>query len=237
MAEPVNNYDDADDPYRAIRVGDPGAGGEATKWGYLLTRFMRVMALFWLMQGLAQWRVVLTARAPIFDTMPSSAALAIIFFSVLDLVAGVGLWLATPWGGVLWLLIASAQIFVAASMPQFFAGGYWLIGVDLVLIVLYFGLTFEAGRDFEAQKLMEQFRRRKSAPRQASGEKPSVLGRLGRRITGKRDDKAAAQRGARAESSGPGSSAAGDPAPKPFGKTRETPVGASKKARGSEPKG
>jgi hypothetical protein len=237
MAEPVNNYDDADDPYRAIRVGDPGAGGEATKWGYLLTRFMRVMALFWLMQGLAQWRVVLTARAPIFDTMPTSAALAIIFFSVLDLVAGVGLWLATPWGGVLWLLIASAQIFVAASMPQFFAGGYWLIGVDLVLIVLYFGLTFEAGRDFEAQKLMEQFRRRKSAPRSASGEKPSALGRLGRRFVGKRDDKAAANRGARAESSGPGSPSAGDPAPKPFGKTRETPVGASKKARGAEPKG
>ena len=43
--------------------------------------------------------VVLTARSPIFDTMLSSAALAIIFFSVLDLVAGVGLWLATPWGG------------------------------------------------------------------------------------------------------------------------------------------
>jgi hypothetical protein len=237
MAEPVNNHDDADDPYRAIRVGDPGAGGEATKWGYLLTRFMRVMALFWLMQGLAQWRVVLTARAPIFDTMPSSAALAIIFFSVLDLIAGVGLWLATPWGGVLWLLIASAQIFVAASMPQFFAGGYWLIGVDLVLIVLYFGLTFEAGRDFEAQKLMEQFRRRKSAPRQVSGEKPSVLGRLGRRITGKRDDRATARRGVRAESSEPGSSSAGDPAPKPFGKTRETPVGASNKARGFGPKG
>ena len=237
MAEPVNNYDDADDPYRAIRVGDPGAGGEATKWGYLLTRFMRVMALFWLMQGLAQWRVVLTARAPIFDTMPSSAALAIIFFSVLDLVAGVGLWLATPWGGVLWLLIASAQIFVAASMPQFFAGGYWLIGVDLVLIVLYFGLTFEAGRDFEAQKLMEQFRRRKSTPRSASGEKPSALGRLGRRFVGKRDDKAAAKRDARAESSGLGSPSAGDPARKPSGKTRETPVGASKKARGSEPKG
>jgi hypothetical protein len=236
MAEPVNNYDDADDPYRAIRVGDPGAAGEATKWGYLLTRFMRVMALFWLMQGLAQWRVVLTARVPIFDTMPSSAALAIIF-SVLDLVAGVGLWLATPWGGVLWLLIASAQIFVAASMPQFFAGGYWLIGVDLVLIVLYFGLTFEAGRDFEAQKLMEQFRRRKSAPRSASGEKPSALGRLGRRFVGKKDDKAPAKRDARAESSGLGSASDGDPARKPSGKTRETPVGASKKARGSEPKG
>ena len=237
MAEPVNNYDDADDPYRAIRVGDPSAGGEATKWGHLLTRFMRVMALFWLMQGLAQWRVVLTAQAPIFDTMPSSAALAIIFFSVLDLVAGVGLWLATPWGGVLWLLIASAQIFVAASMPQFFAGGYWLIGVDLVLIVLYFGLTFEAGRDFEAQKLMEQFRRRKSAPRSAPGEKPSVLGRLGLRFVRKKDDNAAAKRGARAKSSEPGNPSGGDFAPKPSRKTPQTPVGASKKARELEPKG
>jgi len=162
MAEP-QNYDDADDPYRAIRIGDPGFAGEATKWGHLLTRFMRVMAAFWLMQGLAQWHVVLTSPKPIFDAMPQSAALAVVFFGVLDLVAGVGLWLATPWGGVLWLLIASAQIFVAASMPTFFAGGYWLIAVNLVLIVLYFGLTFEAGRDFEAQKVMEQRQRRKSS--------------------------------------------------------------------------
>jgi hypothetical protein len=213
MSEPVNNYDEADDPYRAIRVGDPGSAGEATKWGHLLTRFMRVMALFWLMQGLAQWRVVLTARIPIFDTMPSSAALAIIFFSVLDLVAGVGLWLATPWGGVLWLLIASAQIFVAASMPQFFAGGYWLIGVDLVLIALYFGLTFEAGRDFEAQKLKEQFRRKKAAPRAASGEKPSTLARLGGRFTGRADDKAAAKRAKRAESPAPRTPTTADSTP------------------------
>ena len=235
MAEPVNNYDDADDPYRAIRVGDPGAGGEATKWGHLLTRFMRVMALFWLMQGLAQWRVVLTARAPIFDTMPSSAALAIIFFSVLDLVAGVGLWLATPWGGVLWLLIASAQIFVAASMPQFFAGGYWLIGVDLVLIVLYFGLTFEAGRDFEAQKLMEQFRRRKSAPRSASGEKPSALGRLGLGFVGKRDDKAAAKRGRQRNPPSPVARPPGIPRANPPAKLAGRQLAGPKK-RGPNPK-
>jgi hypothetical protein len=250
MTDPINNYDDADDPYRAIRVGDPGAAGEATKWGHLLTRFMRVMALFWLMQGLAQWRVVLTAPAPIFDTMPSSAALAIIFFSVLDLIAGVGLWLATPWGGVLWLLIASAQIFVAASMPQFFAGGYWLIGLDLVLIFLYFGLTFEAGRDFEAQKLMEQFRRRKFPTRSAPAEQPSALGRLGRffarsarKPDGKR--KTAAKRGARAKSPPPNEPPAANGAPKagtkptakPKNKPSETQGGAPGKTSPREPKG
>jgi hypothetical protein len=178
MAEP-QNYDDADDPYRAIRVGDAGGAGEATKWGHLLTRFMRVMAAFWLVQGLAQWQVVLASPKPIFDTMPHAAALAVIFFGVLDLVAGVGLWLATPWGGVLWLLIASAQIFVAASMPNFFSGGYWLIGVDLVLIVIYFVLTFEAGRDFEAQKVMDQRQRRKSALLRQTGRPAEAKPRAG----------------------------------------------------------
>lgn len=172
MSDP-KNHDDADDPYRAIRVGDPGGAGEGTKWGQLLTRFMRVMALFWLLQGLLQWQAILTAQKPIFDAMPQSAALAIILFSVLDLVAGVGLWLATPWGGVLWLLIASAQIFVAAGMPRFFAGGYWLIGVNLALIVLYFALTFEAGRDFEAQNVIDRRRKRRNVASQPIAAEPT----------------------------------------------------------------
>lgn len=171
MAAP-SSYDD-DDPYRAIRLGNSAASGEATKWGQLLTLFMRIMALFWVAQGLMQWRVILEGDYSIFDAVPQTAAFAIIFFAVLDLVAAVGLWLATPWGGVLWLLIASAQIFVASSMPGFFAGGYWLIGVDLVLIAFYFWLTFEAGRDFEAQRVMSRARRRHSnRPRRAKEHEP-----------------------------------------------------------------
>jgi uncharacterized membrane protein (DUF2068 family) len=167
-----NNADDSDDPYRAIRIGDPGAVGEATKWGLLLTRFMRLIAAFWLIQGLAQWRVVLISPQSIFDTMPQSAAVAVVFFGVADLIAGVGLWLATPWGGVLWLLIASAQIFVAAGMPNFFSGGYYLIAVDLVLIALYFILTFEAGRDFEAKRVIDQRHRRRASILRQTGEPP-----------------------------------------------------------------
>ncbi|WP_036281849.1 DUF6163 family protein [Methylocystis sp. ATCC 49242] len=165
MADPTI-YDDGDDPYRPIRVGDPGPAGETAKWGALLSRFMRIVALFWIVQGLMHWRIVLSAPQSIFDTMPQNAAFAVIFFAVLDLIAGVGLWLATPWGGVLWLLIASGQIFLTLSMPGFFIGGYWLIGVNALLILMYFGLTFEAGRDVDAQRLRER-RRRKAEKRKA----------------------------------------------------------------------
>jgi hypothetical protein len=155
-------YDDADDPHRPIRVGDAGGAGEATRWGQLLTLFMRVMALFWLLQGVMQWALMLTAEQPIFDALPTHVATAIVFFAVLDLIAGVGLWLATPWGGVLWLLIASAQIFMTASAPRFFIGGYWLVAFDIVLIGAYFFLTFEAGRDYEAQRMRDKRKRRRT---------------------------------------------------------------------------
>ena len=171
-----NNGDDSDDPYRAIRIGDPGGAGESTKWGLLLTRFMRLIAAFWIIQGLAQWRFVLMSPQSIFDTMPQPAAVAVVFFGVADLVAGVGLWLATPWGGVLWLLIASAQIFVAAGMPNFFSGGYYLIAVDVVLIMLYFILTFEAGRDFEAKKVLDQRQRRRASILRQTGAPQPTLG-------------------------------------------------------------
>jgi len=149
--------EDADDPYRAIRLGESPTHGGATRWGHLLTRFMRIVAVFWLAQGLMQWRFILGAEVSIFDGLPQAAAFAIVFFAVLDIVAGVGLWLATPWGGVLWLLIASAQIFVTFSIPGIFAGGFWLVGVDLLLVGLYFVLTYEASRDLDAPRL----RRRK----------------------------------------------------------------------------
>jgi hypothetical protein len=172
-------YDDADDPNRPIRVGEASVSSEATRWGHLLTLFMRVMALFWLMQGVMQWGLMLTSAQPIFDALPTNVAIAIVFFAVLDLIAGVGLWLATPWGGVLWLLIASAQIFVTASAPGFFFGGYWLVAFDLALIGAYFFLTFEAGRDYEAQRLRDKRRRRRAVEPEADDNRAQRwLGRL-----------------------------------------------------------
>jgi hypothetical protein len=170
MADPAF-FDNEDDPHRGIRLGDPTPTSESRRWGLLLTRFMRIIAVFWLLQGLMQWYVMLTSPKPIFDTLPSGAATAVIFFAVLDLIAGVGLWLATPWGGVLWLLIAIAQIFVTLSVPGFFVGGYYLIALDLILIALYFALTFEAGRDFEAQTLRSRRKRAQQRAKNAANVK------------------------------------------------------------------
>jgi hypothetical protein len=129
----------------AIRLGEPARiAGEENRAGFFLVVFMRLLAGLWVIQGLLQWGAILLPVEPLFDTVSALRGAAVIFFAIFDLVAAVGLWLATPWGGVIWLLGAIAQIFVALGLSGFYSL-LW-IGADIVLIVIYFVLTWQAGR-------------------------------------------------------------------------------------------
>ena len=128
----------------AIRLGETGEIGDKNPWGLALVIFMRFLAALCVAQGLYQWSAVLTPREPLFDTATPIWGAAVIFFAILDLIAAVGLWLATPWGGVLWLFRSVAQIFVALTVPSFFGLG-WIVA-NCVLILAYFALSWLAGR-------------------------------------------------------------------------------------------
>ena len=132
------------EPDAAIRVGKTTREQVETRWGLILVVFMRLLAALWILQGMARWASFLLPREVIFDHLPMTQSGAIMFFAVIDLLAAVGLWLATPWGGVLWLLAALSQIIVALTVGHTF--GYVWIAADVLLIVLYFALTWQAGR-------------------------------------------------------------------------------------------
>jgi Family of unknown function (DUF6163) len=132
------------EPQPAIRVGTTSREQVETRWGLILVVFMRLLAALWILQGLVQWASFLLPHEALFDHLPMTQSGAIIFFAVIDLMAAVGLWLATPWGGVLWLLAALSQIIAALTIGHTF-NALW-IGADGVLILLYFALTWQAGR-------------------------------------------------------------------------------------------
>jgi uncharacterized membrane protein (DUF2068 family) len=69
-----------------------------------------------------QWSAILLPSEPLFDNLPPLRIAAVIYFAVFDLVAAVGLWLATPWGGVIGDLVRSyiTQIFAAIALSGFF---------------------------------------------------------------------------------------------------------------------
>ena len=116
--------------------------------------FMRLTALLWLCEGLVQWSAVLVTNVDgrsglVYLTTP--AIIAVVFFGVIDLIAAVGLWLATPWGGVIWLVTAGAQLFVIVIMPGFYEHPVLTGLVAVTLVALYLGLTWQVARGDEAE--------------------------------------------------------------------------------------
>ena len=70
----------------------------------------------------------------------------IVAFACFDLLAAVGLWLAAPWGGAIWLLCAvveSASPFLSPRAASISYGGALL---NVALIVGYFLLSWRAVR-------------------------------------------------------------------------------------------
>jgi hypothetical protein len=128
----------------AIHLCEPArVAGEENRAGLFLVVFKRLLAGLWVIQGLWQWSAILLPPEPLLDNVSALRGAAVIFFATVNLVAAVGLWLATPWGGVIWLFCAIAQILVAVALPGFFSM-LW-IGANIFLIVIYFVLMWRAG--------------------------------------------------------------------------------------------
>lgn len=131
------------EPLPAIAIGGGNETGKR-RWGSLLVIFMRVIAALWMVQGLLQWRILLVDQAA-FEAMAAVDAAAVLFFAVLDLVAAVGLWLAAPWGGVIWLLAAIAQMAALILLNHApIGGGRLVLLVNTLLIGVYFLLNYRA---------------------------------------------------------------------------------------------
>ncbi|HVB89301.1 MAG TPA: DUF6163 family protein [Beijerinckiaceae bacterium] len=144
---PGGDGDDAE----VIRINaNPQRGFRGpARWGLMLVLFMRIVGALWILQGLMQWDVIVGGAQGDFDLLSTPGQIAVVFFAVFNLVAAVGLWLASPWGGVLWLFAVAAQIFATLLLPGFFAGGRAVLAIDVVLVIAYFAVTWCAAQESE----------------------------------------------------------------------------------------
>jgi hypothetical protein len=127
---------------------DEGDGGH--KWPAWLVVFLRAMAAVSLLKGLYHWTIVCGINAPFpsgFDSYPTPYQVATVFFAVIDLVAGVGLWLAAPWGAVVWLTSVISMAAVEVLFPQIYGGNMGVVVVEVVLLGAYLALALLAARE------------------------------------------------------------------------------------------
>jgi hypothetical protein len=141
----------AGDPLRML---DPVHADESEapqeKWTTRLVLYLRVMAVVSLAKGLFHWAVVCGIAETWpggFEAASTAYQSATVFFAVIDLVAAVGLWLAAPWGAVVWLTSVISMAAVEALFPQIYGGRLWIVGGELVLLGLYLWLAVMAARE------------------------------------------------------------------------------------------
>jgi uncharacterized membrane protein (DUF2068 family) len=122
----------------------------SSSWTDRLLVFLRVMAGVSMIKGLSHWAIVCgftTSSGGPFEAHPLPWQTATVFFAVIDLVAAVGLWLAAPWGAVVWLTASVSMIAVQAFFPQIYGGQLAVVLVEAVLICAYLLLAILAARE------------------------------------------------------------------------------------------
>lgn len=139
------------EPVRQGRAAD-GAGPARRRipWDVVLVWFMRLVASTWILKGLAAWLVILGVETPWLaplGSLPVPAQAMVVIFAVLDPVAGVGLWLTSTWGGVMWLLAVMVHVLFAVLRPEDSRIGLEITIAEMALVLTYVGLSWLASRE------------------------------------------------------------------------------------------
>jgi len=118
-------------------------------WGTALLWYMRTLAWVWVGKGLFSWAIILGALPGLgnFATMTLPLQATIVAFACFDLLAAVGLWLAAPWGGAIWLLCAVVEAASPVLRPSAAAIGHSGALLNVALVVGYFLLSWRAVRE------------------------------------------------------------------------------------------
>lgn len=119
-------------------------------WTEYLVLFLRLMAIVSLAKGLYHWTQVCGIGAGPDDTFEMHTLAwqsATVFFSVLDLVAAVGLWLAAAWGAVVWLTSVVSMAVVEVFFPAIYGGSLFIALTEVGLLSVYLWLAIFSARE------------------------------------------------------------------------------------------
>ncbi len=122
----------------------------ADAWTTRLVLFLRIMAAVSLAKGLYHWSVVCgigLGHGSDFEAQMLPWQVATAFFAVIDLVAAVGLWLAAPWGAVVWLTASVSMVVVHLFFPQIYSMQIVIVTAELAVIAVYLFLALQAARE------------------------------------------------------------------------------------------
>ena len=112
--------------------------------------FLRIMAVLSIAKGLYHWAQLtgfIGSEDQAFENQAMAWQTATVYFAVIELVAAVGLWLATPWGAVVWLTAVVSMAVVELMFPAIYGGNLVIVGFETAMLVVYLALAWMAARE------------------------------------------------------------------------------------------
>jgi hypothetical protein len=132
----------------AISSGRVESGDNA--WTKRLVLFLRIMAVLSVAKGLYHWAQVtgfVGGEDDAFENQSMAWQTATVYFAVIELVAAVGLWLATPWGAVVWLTTVVSMAVIELMFPAIYGGSISIVAVEALMLAAYLALAWMAARE------------------------------------------------------------------------------------------
>ena len=131
-------------------INSQAATADEGAWTRRLVLYLRVMAGVAMLKGLYHWAQVtgfVGGEEEAFLNQSIAWRSATVYFAVIELVAAVGLWLATPWGAVVWLTSIVSMAVIELMFPLIYGGNFIIVMIEAVLLAIYLALAWMAAME------------------------------------------------------------------------------------------
>src|SRR5271163_1911516 len=142
--------DRARDGMMSAAISSERIDHDENAWTRRLVLFLRVMAVVSILKGLYHWAQVtgfVGGEDDAFENQAMAWQASTVYFAVIELVAAVGLWLATPWGAVVWLTTVVSMAVIELMFPGIYGGSLVVVTGEALMLAAYLALAWMAARE------------------------------------------------------------------------------------------
>ena len=150
MSETPSRDPSRDNAMSVAAISSERTASDDNAWTRRLVFFLRVMAVVSVAKGLYHWAQVtgfVGGEEEAFENQSLAWQASTVYFAVIELVAAVGLWLATPWGAVVWLITVVSMTVIELMFPAIYGGSLAVVVAEAVMLTAYLALAWMAARE------------------------------------------------------------------------------------------
>src|ERR1700748_3672559 len=150
MSESPNRDHARDSAISGAEMSSERIESDENVWTRRLVLFLRLRRVISVAKGLYHWAQVtgfIGGEEEAFENQAMAWQTATVYFAVIELVAAVGLWLATPWGAAVGLTTVVSMAVIELMFPGIYGGSLTIVGFDALMLGAYLALAWMAARE------------------------------------------------------------------------------------------